>query len=143
MQLNCIYNSCIACSKTQIEKAKKLLIEEMATNMLERVQFVAGVALNSDEDDQAKKIGEHDVLVEFFVELEETCFICKSHGGKLAMVAHEVEKHMLERIQKRKVMQKEADEAASKKAEPSRPKVVPMKGAEQNSAVEPGPYKPA
>lgn len=141
MQFNCIISRCVACSKTRRLKDKNELIDEIAELILGRTQLSAtGVASGTQEDFDQRAIA-HDDLTDFFLELEESCYICKSHRGNLAMVAHDVEKLLCARIEKRKKVNVDIDDSIKPKKESTGFKVIALRQPQENSELETGPYK--
>lgn len=142
MQFNCMIDNCTACRDTKRPRDKRAYRSQLATNMIERVQLVVSSSMSCDDEQLIARKTEHDALMEFFVELEESCFICGTHGGNMGIVAHEIEKYLRERINQRRLMHKNSEGEEPRQREPKKATVHLLKSSQTESGIEKGPYKP-
>ena len=122
---------CKTCAGSKNKKTKLSMIERIASNALDRLQFSAAEGVDCANEEMSKVANKCAEAVDLFEELEESCYICMTHGGDMAIVAHDLAQILYERINQRKEIKKEAD-TLIKDEKPKHLKVVPL---------EPGPYK--
>jgi hypothetical protein len=140
MQLNLIVDLCVACSKLKRSCAKSDKIDQIGALMLDRIQISIGSIVDSEEKSFLVRATAHDDLVEFFLELEESCYICRSHGGNMAIVANEVDNHLRERIEMRKQIEKETNDLINEKSKQSRRFKVLFLKKQEVIGIKPGPF---